>query len=371
MKETTKKKRVYLNETPLWNQIKESDADIKVLLSDRNPGKSYAVKSLCMEDAMADAPFIYLRRNDIEVKTGLASGYLSDYWSKNRKKFKGYDGITDVRGEIYLGHMEDGRRTMAPDKLIGYACYLFGEQHYKSQAKFAESGVKNVIFEEFTTSDLYLRDEPARLESFWSTVKRDNRVTVWCLGNGMSRVCPYFSEWGLRNVPRQTPGTIERYVHTVHTGEDSIEMNIDVCIIPDLEGMGFGWFSKKKVKNTIWVTDSFPHLSRPLETYTRMFTCYVVAGDMYRFRLLFLYDTETKASFWYVEPMTKPIKPNSRIISSSFDTIVSNPYATVGFKPLVQAERTAFELLRMGHWVCSDNLTGDDFRTTMVNFSRL
>ena len=370
MKETTKKrKRVYLSDTPLWKEIKKSDADIKILLSDRNPGKSYAVKLLSMEDALNGEPMIYLRRNDIEVKTGLPSGYLSDWWTRN--KVKGYDGVTDVRGEIFLGHYEDGRRTMVPDKLVGYACYLIGEQHYKSQAKFAENHVKNVVFEEFTTSDLYLSNEPARLESFWSTVKRDNRVTIWCLGNGMSRICPYFSEWGLKNVPRQTPGTIERYVHTIHTGEDDIEMNIDVCIIPDLQGMGFGWFSKQKVKNTIWVTDSFPHLPRKLETYTRMFTCYVVAGEMYRFKLIFLYDTDTKSSFWYVEPMTRPIKQNARILATSFDMIVGNPYATVGFKPLVAAEKPAFDLLKMGHWVCSDNLTGEDFKTTMVNFSRL
>lgn len=365
----TKKKRVYLSDTPLWKDIKKSDADIKILLSDRNPGKSFAVKSLAMEDALNDNPFIYLRRNDLEVKTGLPSGYLSDYWSKH--KIKGFDGITDVRGEIYLGRNVEDRRTMLPEKLIGFACYLFGEQHYKSQAKYAESGVKNVIFEEFTTSDLYLRDEPAKLESFWSTVKRDNHVTVWCLGNGMSRICPYFSEWGLKNVPRQTPGTIERYVHTIHTGEDDIEMKIDVCVIPDLQGMGFGWFSKQKVKNTIWVTDSYPHLPARLETFNRMFTMYVTAGDMYRFKCVFLYDPSTRTSFWYVEPMTKEIKPNSRIVASSFDAIVGHPYATVGFKPLVAAEKPAFDLLKMGHWVCSDNLTGEDFKTTMVNFMRL
>lgn len=369
MSETTKKKRVYLTDTQLWRDIKKSDADIIILLSDRNVGKSYAVKELALQDAVKEHPFVYLRRNDLEVKTGLPTAWIEDYPVK--KIDKAASGWTDYRGEIWTGIDDEKRKTLLPNKFVGFACDLFGEAHYKSSAKFAERGVSNVIYEEFTTDGLYLKDEPAKLESFWSTVRRNNHVRVWCLGNGMSRVCPYFTQWGLRGVPRQTPGTIERYEHTVEMNEEKLTMKIDVVIIPDLEGMGFGWFSKKKVKNTIWVTNSWPRLERPKEEYRKIFTMYLIATDMYKFRLDLLFDASTQAMFWYVEPMTKDIKPNARIISSRFADVVGNPYATVGLRPIVQQERDMFKLLQTGHWVCSDNLTGDDFNAALINLLRL
>ena len=369
MNETTKKKRVYLTDTKLWKELVKSDADIIILLSDRNVGKSYALKELALKDAINDHPFIYLRRNDLEVKTGLPTAWIEDYPVK--KVDKSASGWTDYRGEIWTGIDDPKRKTLLPNKLVGFACDLFGESHYKSSAKFAERGVSNVIFEEFTTDGLYLKDEPAKLESFWSTVRRNNHVRVWCLGNGMSRVCPYFTQWGLRGVPRQTPGTIERYDHTVEMGEETLQMKIDVCIIPDLEGMGFGWFSKKKVKNTIWVTNSWPRLQHPKEEYQKIFTMYMIATDMYKFRLDVLYDHETRTPFWYVEPMTKDIKQNARIISSRYADIQNHPFGTVGFRVIHPAEKDLFQLLLKGHWVASDNLTGDDFNAALQNLMRL
>ena len=49
-------KRAYYSDSIFWKQMKESDADIKILLSDRGPGKSFAVKDLVL-DQLPDRRF--------------------------------------------------------------------------------------------------------------------------------------------------------------------------------------------------------------------------------------------------------------------------------------------------------------------------
>jgi hypothetical protein len=261
---------------------------------------------------------------------------------------------------------------MVQDTFAGFVCALVEERYYKSIAKYSESNVTNIIYEEFITDGLYLKDEPAKLESLWSTFSRNkNKVTIWLIGNTMSRVCPYFLHWGLRGVPRQREGTIDRYTHTVIVdGELEKKITIDVQIIPELQGQGFGWFSKKKAAGTGWVTGTWPHLPRKLVDYDVQHEMFV-DGDMYKFRLRLLSDPDTNVVFWYVEPFTKTINSDARVIATSYDRIQDKIFGTVGLRPLVPEEKIALDLLKNGHWVVCDNLTGDDFNVLMQNLSRM
>lgn len=61
--------------------------------------------------------------------------------------------------------------------------------------------VKNIIFDEFISRSIYLADEPNKLMNFYCTVDRkQNKVKLWLLGNTISRVCPYLTEWGLQPI---------------------------------------------------------------------------------------------------------------------------------------------------------------------------
>lgn len=366
-------KRAFYNESIFFKQIKESDADIKILLSDRGPGKSFAIKDMFL-DLLPNERFCYLRRNDLETKSGAIEGYFADAPLVKKIKKMGFDGITDYRGEIFLGHMdpEGKRKSLIHDQFAGFVCSLVSERYYKSVAKYSEANVTNIVYEEFITDGLYLKDEPAKIESLWSTFSRNKtHVTVWLIGNTMSRVCPYFLHWGLRGVPRQREGTIDRYEHKVTLdGEDEKTIKIDVQIIPELIGQGFGWFSKKKAAGTGWVTGTWPHLTKKLNEYDVLHVIFL-DGDLYKFRLMLLSDPETNAMFWYVEPFTKTIDPDARVVSTSFDRIVGMIHGTVGLRPLVPDEKIALDLLKAGHWVVSDNLTGDDFNVLMNNMARM
>ena len=361
------KKRVYLTDTKLWKDICESDANVKMLLSDRGPGKSYAVKDYCMKDALNGRPFVYLRRMDIDLKAGSMTEYMADYQLMDLTSE--YDSFTDFKSRLYLGNRnEDGR--VSRDKFIAFGCYLSGETHYKSNAMFAAEHTKNIIYEEFVTDAIYLAKEPVHLESFYSTVKRDQTdVTLWLIGNSLSRVNPYFTHWSLSHVPRQAVGTIERYIHSYddESGEHRT-ISIDVCIIPMLKGQESGWISTKKQKNTIWITRDFPHLADRKETYDVLHTVFLDAG-LYRFRLELLQDHLT--TFWYIEPFTKTIAPTARIVGLDYATIRGYLYGSVGFIPLNDRERTAFALLSQGQYCVCDNLTGEDFDSVWKNMKRL
>lgn len=362
--------RKFYNDTKLWEEMRTSDADVKILLSDRNPGKSYAIKGEVLDHAVAGHPFIYLRRTDIAKKATTIEDWYADFQIGDVTS--DYDVVSYWQGKAYLGHMrDDGKKTR--ELFIGWALYLSSESSYKSNAAYHAAGCEDIVYEEFVTDSLYLPNEPRLLESLISTVKRDGKVSTWLLGNSLSRVNPYFSGWGLRHVPRQEMGTTERYVHQIGNNADAEncpEIKIDVQIIPDLDGQSSGWISYKKAKNTIWVTRDFPSLRKRKYEYVERHVVYL-AVDMYRFRCSLFEDENEGLLFWYIEPFTKEIGPDARVISNRFETIQDYQLGSVGWTPLIPEEAQAFQLLKNGHWIPCDNLTGEDFDAVLKNLKRL
>jgi len=100
------------------------------------------------------------------------------------------------------------------------------EQHYSS-ASFLD--VDTIIFEEFMERGCYIAREPDRLEIFYSTIDRKRgEVKVWLVGNSISRVCPYFSAWGLDTVFRKMKqGDIVE--HTIKNKENDVKIAIEYC----------------------------------------------------------------------------------------------------------------------------------------------
>ena len=75
---------------------------------------------------------------------------------------------------------------------------LNAEQHYAG-ASYLD--VDDIIYEEFFARTPYLPGEPDKLVNLWSTVDRKRFTTkIWCVGNTISRVCPYIPEWGLHKI---------------------------------------------------------------------------------------------------------------------------------------------------------------------------
>lgn len=337
--------------------LKKLNCEYNILLGERSNGKSYSVKDEVLRNAWNNKEeFIYLRRWREDVKGSYVINYFADMDIK--KYTRGvYDSIVVFQSQIYFaneqpnGKKEKGMR-------IGHCVPLTGETHFKSQL-FPK--VTTVIFEEFITDSGYLKKEPTSLMSLISTIFRRRKGTVYMIGNTMSRVCPYFSEWQLENVPRQKQGTIEIYKYDtkrIDENGDSVLITIAVeyCANTTTSAMIFGSTSGMAVGGQ-WQTEKQNTFDEPLAHLIKYYKV-LYEYDNFKFCLLIV---KGKENIPYIA-----VYPYTKSDISQFDRIISDKlYLTRNYSNnltvLCKYDRLLIDLINTGKIQFSDNLTGTEF----------
>lgn len=343
--------------------IEKKNAQYNILLGERSNGKSYAVKEKCLSDAWndQDKKFILLRRWDLEIKPNLSEAYFKDapisVITKNE-----CDGVSVYNHKIFLTRFDEKTNKNVKIKHVGYTMALTMEQHYTSGVY---TDVKNVIFEEFISRDYYLPQEPQKLMQLISTVARRETIKVYMIGNTISRLCPYFTAWNLRNIPKQKQGSIDTYSYkTDQINNDGtpviILIAVEFCENSGHNSTMFFGSASKMITGGAWQTEELPTLEEPLYKYSEIYHLFIKVMNFTFFCHLLLDDNG--GAVWYVEPKTTPIHNNERVITDDIFYIVKHPYATK-FEPLSMVESEALQLMRSGKICYSDNLTGSDFRS--------
>lgn len=350
-----KKKQVFYR----LDRVLKTMAHYIMLLGERSNGKSYAVKEHCIEQAFNDEnkKFIYLRRWGVDIKGDLIESYFRD--APVHAITKGdYEFISYYRRTLYLSNLDENEKVVR-GKVIGYCRELTGEEHYKSGSYL---DVVNIIFEEFITKDSYLPREVQKLQSFVSTVARKRKITVFMIGNTISRICPYFSEWQLKNIPKMKQGTIDIYNKKTgqfdeETGEEEIvKIAVELCESSNTISSMFFGESSKMTTTGAWECGEYKHLEEVITRYKTVHRM-VIEYDGHRFLLSLL--KRNGNYIWYCEPKTTQIQKGTRIISNK---IYENYYATTWFYPLNEFEQFFFKLLLQDKIAYSDNLTGSEFK---------
>lgn len=345
-------------------KIRSLDCEYNVIIGERSNGKSYDVKTTDLEEAYKDksdqSKLIYLRRWDLELKANMVEQYFSDSPIKLITNGE-YDCISCVSKTIYFAKRDDETGKIVRGRTAGYARALTMDEHYKS-GNYTD--VANVIFEEFISNQSYLPKEPQRLQQFISTVARRNRIKVWLIGNTISRICPYYTEWELRNIPRQKQGTIDVYEHLTDQLDDNgeqitIRIAVEYAANSGNNGKMFFGKSSSMINGGAWQSEEKPHLEKRIELYEKQHEL-VMEWAGFKFYCRFVVDRDNGACLWYVEPKTTRIPDNVRLIT---DRVLINPLATRGFIPLSKNEALSFEYIKQGVIFYSDNLTGGDFET--------
>lgn len=324
----------------------------------RSNGKSYAVKKKIIEDALQGITFVYLRRWGDDIKGPGVEAYFDDM-PFNELTDGQYVGIKAYQGYLYFYTIGEDDKPVRVGGAIGRYCALNLYERYKSQV-FKNCG--NIIFEEFLTDKVYLNNEPKLLMQFVSTVARDRDINVFMIGNTISRVCPYFDEWGLaKGIHNQKPGTINIY-HL--KGENGVvDIAVENCeAVTTSSKMFFGHASKQIIRGE-WDVDDVPKLLKPYEFYSLLYEMTVIAGE-FKYIMQLMSDDENGGLFVYVYPNTKERK-TMRTISPDFNT---SPWITNGLRHDIKAECCIADCIRNGKLCYSDNLTGTDFRKVMTTY---
>ena len=343
--------------------IKKTNAQYRILLGEKGNGKSYAVKSEVISDAyLHHRYFVYMRRYDRDIKNVDVMAYFSD--APVKKITHGYyDTITVDRGIIYLANYEEdedgGTPKLVKGPKIGRSVCLNGYEHYASQA-FPDT--YNIIYEEFITKSIYLDKEPATLQKMVSTILRDRQGAVYLIGNTINRVCPYFTDWELKNTIKQEIGTID--IYKMHReGPDGEDIVTDIAVercssSKSTSKMFFGKTAEFLVKGE-WEVYDRPKM--PDGKFTMLYEL-ILESQGFAF-ILQLMVGEDGGQFVYVYPFTyKRIIP--RIITDRFST---SPFVTTTFNPKINAEVIMQKCIKDKKVCFSDNLTGSDFEQVLAN----
>ena len=365
MLEMTIKKKKVKNHYVKRDFIHKIKASYVIIIGQRTNGKSFAVKEDIIKNALESGEeFAYIRRYKEDCKQYMVEEYFSDIicdkhgvrhleeWSNGR-----YNTISVYQQGIYLSYMDDNGKITRGQKL-GRMFGLSWATHYKS---LSFPNITTAVYEEFVTDEAYLEDEPKRFMHLISTIFRESSAKVYLVGNSLSRINPFFSEWMLVNVPKQKPNTVEMYYHK-YLDDDNEEQTAKVAVyLTHSTNINSGMFfgnAAKAITSTVWDSNEQPHLIGRKDDYELLYTM-VFMYDRTMFLMELLMQKDTGAVMWFISPKNTPIQKNTRLICNKF---IPDTMATVGFVPLSQQERSIFNLLRDEQACYSDNLTGTEFK---------
>lgn len=353
----------YLQYTDVKKIIDANKLHYLVMVGQRSNGKSYAAKELALRNAMKGEQFTYLRRHKEDIQDYMILEYFADMMVPDKRgknaiqrisKDK-YNSIAVYRKGIYFATRDGEKETRGEQ--AGFAHALSGLEGLKSR-QFPNVGL--VLFEEFIATGLYLFNEPDKLQQYTSTIFRTRKGCVVMIGNTISRIVPYFSEWSL-DPSNQEQGTVDIYRYHTETDGTQIETRIGLFLCGSLQhnsGMFFGQ-SAKMIVGGMWDRSEQPRPEKDIDAYEKIYTAVFKFSDQAIYLMTLLQDRQDhERIFWYVEPKTTPIQPGTRVISPKFDT---SPLYTCDFVPISDAERPLWELFKLRKIAYSDNLTGTEF----------
>lgn len=343
----------------------DAEYQYNILLGQRSNGKSYAVKQHVLTNFWQTGKrFVYLRRYQMEVRASDVEAYFRDAPVEAITGGK-YSLVTAYRGGLYLSTLDENGKIQR-GKQCGYILYLSNETHFKSQ-NFND--VSDLIYEEFTSADGYLPREPERLESAISTVARKRQIKCWLVGNTVSRLNPFFNEWGLSRIPTQKQGTIDVYEHLTdqvdeETGEPvTIKIAVYFCEeTANTSKMFFGTSAGMITKGT-WQTRSYPHLPYKYNQCYKLYEL-LMKHQNFTFKIELLQNKEIKNELMaFIHPHNQD-DYKGRILTEKPDP---SPLVSKKLDDINKGDQLIRYCFSRNKVYFSDNLTGADWEACVAD----
>lgn len=342
--------------------IKKFKCKWNIIIGERAPGKSFAVKEegLTMAYETGKPVFGYIRRNLTEIQTAAdITAYFEERGINLIEKVTHgeYTFIDYYRKYMWFARYNEEGKIERGTK-CGEAFALRTANNVKSTG---HPYLRRFIFEEFITDGEYLDKEPDKLQHLISTLVRndDEDVRIYMVGNTINRVCPYISHWGLVNILKQQPGTIDKYEQVQEDGsivEIAVEYSPPSPNAP--KNLFFGSVAKS-IKGGGWQTGVHPLLPEPRENYERLYVLTWITTNDFMFNISLLAHKKEGYTVVYIY-RAKHIK--ERVVSQKFNTSFSWTSTLDRTNP---AEVCIHNLMFDNKFCFRDNLTGEDFKNSL------
>ena len=272
--------------------IDKTGAQYNIILSGRNAGKSYSIAAGTRPHELIDGyiPLAlekkscvlgYVRRLEKETKGYMVEDDFSDKFDVIKKLSKGnYDRVKVFQGRIYFAKLQDDGKVVRAPWHFGKIFSMATANQWKSK-QFPD--IEFIVYEEFITDDLYLRNEPQIFMNLVSTIARDRNVHVYMLGNTVNRTCPYVTDWGLSEVTNQKIGSIDVYNKENDDGSVT-KIAVEICEnVGETEkkksSMFFGK-SREQITSSEWQTKSYPKLTFPFKEYELIYRVAIIYSEL-------------------------------------------------------------------------------------------
>lgn len=326
-----------------------------MIIGKRANGKSYAVKEYVLQDYVENSNrFIYVRRYASDVTVSLAEQYFGD--TPIEKITHGKQNALYVKaGKIYI-YFQDDDGSRSNVEHVGYVRSVATAQRYASGAY---PDVRNIIYEEFISLDgKYLSNEIMLFKHLISTVARRKELTVFLIANCISRLSPYFREFGITNIEKQIAGTIDIYKL------DDTSIACEYCSNNTSNSKMIFGQDKKMTNEGKWLTNEYPKLPLSFRGFSQSQVAYSFVVQWHSTNFLVRYVISNTNSDWclFVSTKTTKIQKNTRLITNEHS---ADPLTTKGFLPISPQERVLFGAINSGHIFYSDDLTGTEFNEVL------
>lgn len=359
------------------DEILKTGADILMVLGEKGNGKSYKVKLRLIKNFLETGKkFAYFRRykediRDLDIEEWLADMCIDNEGNHRIKELtKGeWTKVKVWRGEIFLARddlVTKTRRTgeeyeeivTTKGPMIGKAFYV-SKQGYQHTASHAYVGYNMGIYEEFITSAIQEDDEPDTFMKMISTIFRDEKYTVFMLGNRISRHNPYFRAWQLINALKQKPGTIDIYEEERYDEKlDEVvktRLAIEQCPAAGSKAKIFGGIKKSILGTSYDVKSGVPLFRDDFKKFTCMYEILFISDERYLLRAMV--DEKTGNAFCLVSAY-RGQRDIKRKIQKEFSY---DPLTTSKLYDNIEVEKKIVKLLTMGKVCYTDELTGTEF----------
>lgn len=368
------------------DSISKLGANINIIYGERSNGKSYQAKHkkgiyrylhetheyydfyydkehIIERTIKEGSRFVLMRRWREEADSSWVEKYFDDVDIMKLTDNK-YNCITVFKKRIYMSHYnsEDGKLTRGEH--IGYIVALSTEQKYAG-ASFLD--VTDIIFEEFMARGLYIHDEPNKLMNFYSTVDRKRGTTkLWLVGNSISRVCPYLTDWGLMDIIRTIKqGEIRSlWIPTGEVDDEGIPVEVKVAIEhckPTGNSSYIIGSHSDMLNKGEWQSDIQPHLPKSYNCYKIL---YRIGFQYKQFKFLgeYIMDKETKDICWFVYPYDGEFDNKIVVFSDTIKT--SSLWQRDIYNPLIKNDKlkNLLKTFRENNIFYANNLCGTDFK---------
>ena len=341
------------------DDIEKTGCNWKWIFGERAPGKSAAVKykAMCHSWKTKTPSLALVRRKATEINTHDVEAYFMDRGINFVEKATGgeCDHIVYYRRFLWFSKTDPEKGKDVKISKLGEVFALSTSRNVKSTG---HPFIENIIVEEIMDAvGDYEENEPTVLQHLVSTIARWDSVNVYMIGNTVTKVCPYFTEWGMANIRKQKAGTIDIY-HMEQQDGTIIDLACEYCPpTPHKSKMFFGR-AEKSIQGGSWEIDCFPTFEKGkgLDDFEIIYKLTYKAISLMNFTLNLILDKESGNPFVFIHPAKHYCE---RVISSNFS---SDHMTTPTLSRDIPAEVLIHNCFCDNKVIYSDNMCGTDFK---------